>query len=63
MRRVQGSEWDKIRPHVNMLDIYECSNGHMRGIYQDRRNGKQYVHWLNDDEIKEFKAIENSIHF
>lgn len=53
LRRLQGAEWHKVKNSMRLLSVTESLKGNLCGIYTDGK--KEYVHWLNNEEIKTYK--------
>lgn len=53
LKRLQGAEWHRVKDSMKLLSVTESRHGNLCGIYTDGK--KEYVHWLNDEEIAIYK--------
>lgn len=61
--RMQGNEWHSMKHNMTLLNYKINKNGRIKGFYKDR-NGALYIHWMNDQEIKELReTICDYYHF
>lgn len=51
MKRLQDHEWHEKKETLTPIKFIQKDNK-VKGIYQDSK-GKEYCHWLNDEEISE----------
>lgn len=52
--RLQGESWHTLKDKLTPCNYYTEENGHVKGIFKDDA-GNQYIHWLNDQEIEEYR--------
>lgn len=51
-RRLQGKKWHLVKNSFRLLYAYKNDNGNIKGIYTN--NKYNIVHWLNDEEKKDY---------
>lgn len=57
--RLQGAVWHRLKQHFVYLSYDTSLKGNIRVFVRDKRDGKNYHHWLNPDEKQRF--LENKI--
>jgi len=50
--RLQGKKWSDKKEQLTKMGFDRLPTGKIKGYYRDDRY-KEYIHYLNDDEIKE----------
>lgn len=51
MRRLQGTEWCRLKDNLDLMYYETNSLGHMKGYYRSKATGDTFTHWLSDEEI------------
>lgn len=56
LKRLQSSEWHKLKDKLTLLAYSKSKNGNYCGFYRDSENNG-YYHWMNDDEKRDFLPL------
>lgn len=51
--RLQNSEWHLLKDKLVLIKYWRNNKGHVKGLYKDPQTNFKYIHWLNNEEIKE----------
>jgi len=57
-KRLQRSDWKKMKDNLTLYTYIINKNNHIKGFYKDEK-GTIYTHWLNDDEILDLESEVN----
>lgn len=55
MKRLQGEEWNEMKPYLKAENYEKSRAGHIKGIYRHVISGNLYFHWLSDEEQSAFE--------
>ena len=57
--RLQGYAMYKMRGHLDMISYRESPRGNICAHMKHKETGERYHHWLNPQELEEFKEVKH----